>query len=168
MVYPDMNKNLETRVSNAQALKALHKTIKKVTSDIGSFRFNTAISSLMIFLNEVENLALAKNDLVNFLKILVPFAPHIAQELAAQLGYKKLFDVDEWPTWDEKLVEENIFELVIQINGKTRGKVVANRNIDEVAAKVLAMSDPAIIKWLAGLEIKKVIFVQNRLINLLV
>ncbi len=156
------------KVSDAQALKSLHKTIKKVTGDIENFRFNTAISALMIFLNEVENLELSKNDLVSFLKIMFPFAPHIAQELVSQLGYEKLFDVDVWPTWDEKLVEENTFELIIQINGKTRGKVVATRDIREAVAKSLAINVIAITKWLSGLEIKKVIFVQNRLINLIV
>ena len=156
------------KVSDAQALKSLHKTIKKVTGDIENFRFNTAISALMIFLNEVENLELSKNDLVSFLKIMFPFAPHIAQELVSQLGYEKLFDVDVWPTWDEKLVEENTFELIIQINGKTRGKVVATRDISEAVAKSLAINVIAITKWLSGLEIKKVIFVQNRLINLIV
>ena len=156
------------KVSDAQALKSLHKTIKKVTGDIENFRFNIAISDLMIFLNEVENLELSKNDLVSFLKIMFPFAPHIAQELVSQLGYEKLFDVDVWPTWDEKLVEENTFELIIQINGKTRGKVVATRDISEAVAKSLAINVIAITKWLSGLEIKKVIFVQNRLINLIV
>jgi leucyl-tRNA synthetase len=156
------------KVSDEKALKVLHKTIKKVTQDIENFRFNTAISALMIFINEVEDLALIKKDLIDLLKIISPFAPHMAQELVEQLKYKKLFDIDVWPVWDEELIREENFELIIQINGKTRGKVLAKTGVDELSAKNLALADSNIKKWLEGKEIKKVIFIQNRLMNLIV
>ncbi len=161
-------KNSKAKTSDEKALKFLHKTIKKVTGDIEGFRFNTAISALMIFINEAENFVLSKSDAISLLKIIFPFAPHMAQELALQLKYKKLLDLDTWPTWDEKLVIEANFELVVQINGKTRDKVVAPHGIDEDGAKKLALADANIQKWLVGKEIRKIIFVKNRLINLLV
>ncbi len=161
-------KNAKTKVSDEKALRALHRAIKKVTEDVENFRFNTAISALMIFINEAENLPLSKNDCVSLLKIISPFTPHIAQELATQLGYKKLFDVDEWPAFDASLLREENFDLIIQINGKIRGKIIAQMNTSEASAKDLAMREPNIIKWLAGKPVKKVIYVKNRLINLIV
>jgi leucyl-tRNA synthetase len=92
----------------------------------------------------------------------------MAQELVEQLKYKKLFDIDVWPVWDEELIREENFELIIQINGKTRGKVLAKTGVDELSAKNLALADSNIKKWLEGKEIKKVIFIQNRLMNLIV
>jgi leucyl-tRNA synthetase len=157
----------KVKQSDPKAEKLLHKTIKKVMEDIEQFHFNTAISAMMIFMNEAEKLALSKTDALAFAKLLSPFAPHIAQELAEVLGYKKLLDYEAWPKWDEALVVEDDFELVIQINGKVRATVSARRGINEMEAKALAISAENVKKWIAGAPIKKVIFVKDRLINLI-
>jgi leucyl-tRNA synthetase len=158
----------KVKQSDPKAEKLLHKTIKKVTGDIEQFHFNTAISAMMIFMNEAEKAALSKADALAFAKLLSPFAPHIAQELAEVLGYKKLLDYEAWPKWDEALVVEDMFELVIQINGKVRATVPARRGASEAEAKALAMSAENVKKWIAAAPIKKAIFVKDRLINLII
>ncbi len=156
------------RESDKQVQKLLHKTIKKVTGDIEEFHFNTAISAMMIFMNEAEKLPLSKADALNFVKLLSPFAPYIAQELAVELGHKKLLDYEVWPAWDQALIVENTFELVVQINGKTRATVPARRDISESEAKDLALSLESVKKWVGTSSVKKVIYIRNRLINLIV
>src|SRR3989338_8890576 len=113
----DQEKKLET---------LLHQTIKKVTEDIESMRFNTAISSLMIFANAVEKsgFQLSIFNFKNFLKILSPFAPHITEELWARLGEKKNISQSEWPKWDKNKIEDEEIKIVIQVNGKVRGEMM--------------------------------------------
>ncbi len=159
--------NVKTKETSDKALYPVHRTIKKVTEDIEKFRFNTAISAMMVLLNEVGSLPVAKNELVPIVKVLSPFAPHIAQELYSQLGSKKLLDNESWPEWDAKLAEEEIFDLVVQVNGRTRGKMKAVKGIAEHEAKELALDNADVKKWVTG-DVKKVIFVKDRLINLIV
>ncbi|MDO8584970.1 MAG: class I tRNA ligase family protein, partial [bacterium] len=159
--------NKKTTETNEKALYPVHRTIKKVTEDIEKFRFNTAISAMMVLLNEIETLPVAKHELVPIVKILSPFAPHIAQELYSQLGSKKLLDNESWPEWDAKLAEEEIFDLVVQVNGRTRGKMKAVKGIAEHEAKELALDNADVKKWVVG-DVKRVIFVKDRLINLIV
>jgi len=150
---------------NTNLERLLHKTIKKVTGDIGGFRLNTAISALMILLNEMEkNEELNTKDLEQFIKLLFPFAPHLAQECWQQLGQKGLLDYEPWPGFDESLIEETTFDLVVQINGRVRAVVKADKDISQAEAEKLAQGDEVVRKWLTG-PAKKVIFVPNRLIN---
>jgi leucyl-tRNA synthetase len=149
--------------------RILHKTIKKVTEDIKAFKFNTAISALMVLINELEKqpkLEIGNWKLV--IKLLFPFAPHLAQELWSLLKNKTLLDYEKWPTWDENLIVEEQFELLVQINGRLRGKITAKKGISEESAKALALSAPEIKKWLEGKSPRKSIFVKDRLINLIV
>ena len=162
------NEKLKTKVKNEKLERLLHQTIKKVTEDIKEFKFNTAISAMMILLNELE-----KSEILNskfyflFSKLLFPFAPHLAQECWLMLGNKTLLDNEAWPKWDAKLIAEEEFEMLIQINGKLRAKMMAKKGIGEQAAKALAITNPDAKKWITG-EPKKVIFVQDRLINFIV
>ncbi len=144
--------------------KALHKTVKKVTADIREFRFNTAISAMMILLNELEKSAPGPDDLAMFAAILSPFAPHLAQEGWFLLGKKGLLDHESWPKWDEKLIAEESFELLVQINGKLRHKAVVKKGISQEEAEAEALRHPEVKKWITG-EPKKIIFVKDRLIN---
>ena len=154
-------------ITNKRIQKLLHQTIKKITEDIQNFSFNTAISALMIFINEIDKNGIFKSQYETLLKILFPFAPHIAQELWESLGNENLLDYESWPTWDEKLVQDEDFELIIQVNGKLRGTVLAAKNISQKEAEELAQSQELVKKWLQG-NIKKIIFVPNRLINFIV
>jgi len=146
----------------------INKTIKKVTEDIQNFQFNTAISSLMILINLIEKYGVIKTEYYkSILKIIFPFAPHIAQELWEGLGNKTLLDYEPWPTWDEELIQDEEFELIIQVNGKLRGTVLATKNISQKEAEELASSQDLVKNWLKG-GVKKAIFVPNRLINFLI
>jgi leucyl-tRNA synthetase len=172
--------------------RLLHQTIKKVTEDIESLNYNTAISALMVLFNEIEK---NKESIVNsqwssFLKLLAPFAPHLAEELWQQFFRNPKFEIrnpkqiqnsktqkskrfksihlESWPTYDPKLIEEEKFELVIQINGKVRDKISVATNISQKEAENLALSREKIKNWLKDKEVKKIIFVPKRLINIVV
>jgi leucyl-tRNA synthetase len=155
--------------TETQNLKLLHKTIKKVTEDIENFRFNTAISSLMVLVNEAEKeKQIDKNFFENLIKLLAPMAPHLAEELWQRLGHKNSIFKEKWPKYDEKLIKEDLVTLIIQINGKVRDKIEVESSISKEEAEKLALSLEKIKKWIEGKEIKKIIFVPKRLINIVV
>ena len=159
--YKLQNPN-DKQISNSKIQKLLNQTIKKVTEDIEGFKFNTAISSLMILVNELELGAWNLEFTEKLIKLIFPFAPHISQELWEIIGEKGLLDFELWPAWDEKLIQDEEFELIIQINGKLKGTILALRGISQKEAEKLAASDKNVKKW------EKVIFVPNRLINFIV
>ncbi len=149
--------------------RLLHKTVKKVTEDIESFNFNTAISSLMILVNEMEKSpSLEIDNWKLIIKLLFPFAPHISQELWERLGNKTLLDNEVWPKYDQKLVVEDEFELIIQINGRLRDKVVVARNIIQKEAERIVLEREKVKEFLGRKKPKKIIFVPGRLINIVV
>jgi len=159
--------NNKQRTENRELEKMVHKTIKKVTEDIENFRFNTAISALMILANEMEKQE--KISLIHyslFLILLSPMAPHLSEELWQKLGNQKSIFLGKWPKYDSKLIKEEIVTLVIQINGKVRDKIEVEADISKEKAKKLAISREKVQKWIEGKEIKKVIFVPGRLINI--
>ena len=140
----------------------MHKTIKKVTEDVDGMKFNTAISKLMEYVNSGEY------DYKTLLVLLAPFAPHITEELWERLGNKESIHLNEWPKYDPKLVEEKMFDLVVQVNGKTRATLRVERGISEEEAKEKALKDERVDRYLEGKEIKKTIFVKDRLINFVI
>jgi leucyl-tRNA synthetase len=153
----------------SRILRILHQTIKKVTEDIENFKFNTAISQLMICANELEKEEKIEKEIFeNFLKLLAPFAPHICEEIWQFLGHKKSIFLASWPKWDEKLAKEEMITLIIQVNGKVRDKIEVEADISEERAKELAISSQKIKKWIEGKEIKRVVFVPRKLINIVV
>lgn len=146
-----------------------NKTIKKVTEDIENFRFNTAISALMILLNEFEKQAYGLRHMAygDFLKLLSPFAPHITEEIWREvLKNKKSIHLESWPKYDPKLVEDDIFELIVQINGKVRDKIEVKKDISQKEVEDLTFSREKVKNILGPNQPKKVIFVPNRLINI--
>ena len=168
-IWKLQNKISDKKTSDDKINNLLHKTIKKVGEDIENFRFNTAVSQMMILVNEMEKSEIIPKEIYkNFLIILSPFAPHIAEELWNQLGIKTSIFKEKWPEYDRKLIKDEEFQLVIQINGKVRDTVAASMDMAENEAKELAMQSEKVKKHLAGKEIKKVIFVKNRLINIVV
>ncbi len=151
----------------------LHKTIKKVGDDINDFAFNTAISAMMILLNEMESafakgFSVTKKDFELFLKILSPFAPHITEEIWSSLGHKGFLVSEPWPKADRKKMEESEVKIVIQINGKVRAEanIAKGAKEDEVVETVKSLPD--VEKWIMGKEIKKVIYVKDKLVNFVV
>ncbi len=145
--------------------RALHRTIKKVTEDIESLQYNTAISALMVFLNEAEKNGISRKEFEIFLKLIAPFAPHITEELWSELKDKGSIHIAEWPSFDPEKLIEDTFELAVQVNGKFRARITAPLGISEADAKTIAMQEKAVAGALAGKEPQKVIFVEDRLIN---
>jgi leucyl-tRNA synthetase len=166
----EAKKKLKENLKNLE--KTRHKTIKKVTEDLEKLHFNTAISSLMEYVNQLYEVPLEKVDkkhLESLVLLLSPLAPHISEELwQGYLKHRKSVSKEKWPTFKSDLVEEKSFVLIAQINGKIRAKIKAKKGIDKVEAEKLAKSFSLIKKYLSKKKIKKVIFVKDRLINFVV
>lgn len=163
----DRIKNQEVRIKNIENL--LHKTIKKVTEDIENFRFNTGISSMMIFVNELEKeKEISMISYSSFLILLSPFAPHITEELWEKLGNKESIFLQKWPKYDPELIKEENIKLVVQVNGKVRDTLEVAADISEEEAKEKALQSEKVKKYTEGKDIKKVIFVKGKLINIVI
>ena len=155
-------------VKNMELEKTLHRTIKKVTEDTENLRFNTAISALMECLNKMQDkeIKISKNYLKTFLKLLAPYAPFISEELWHELGHRNSIHEEKWPEYNEKYLQKNTFELLVQINGKLRAKIEVPLNITQNQAEKLALAQPSVQKFIKNAKPKKIIFIPNRLINL--
>lgn len=163
----------EAKETNPEFNALLHKTIKKVGEDIEALKFNTAISAMMILINESNGgKNFTKEQYEAFLKILSPFAPFMTEELwnkaCPERSRRESIFKESWPKYDEKLIREEKVELIVQINGKMRGKFSVPSQIGEEEAKKLALADENIKKWLEGKEPKKVIFVKGKLLNIVI
>jgi len=164
-----LNSSLVQRAPNAAELKTLHKTIKKVTEDFEALRFNTAISALMIFMNEItQEQDHAREVLEKFLLLLGPLAPHVAEELWQRLGHAETLAYEKWPEYDKRYLVEDQAEMAILVGGKVRAKMVVSRNQNEDAVKQLALEHPRVKELLVGKVVKKVIIVPGRTVNLVV
>ena len=150
-----------------EALKSVHKLIKKVTQDIEVFSYNTSISAFMICVNELAQLKCYNRELLKTLVILIaPFAPHIAEELWEALGEQGSVCDSQWPTWNEEYLVENSVKMGIAFNGKTRFDMEfpADASNDDIQQSVLA--DERAAKYVEGFDIKKVIIVPKRMVNI--
>ena len=149
--------------------KTIHQTIKKVTEDIENMKFNTAVSSLMVLVNEMEKLnEISMNYYSALLILLNPFAPHITEELWDGLCNNGLCWNSEWPKYNPKLAKESKIDFIIQVNGKVRDKIEAGNGLSEAKAKKIALSSDKMIKYIKGKKIKNVIFIKDKLINFVV
>jgi len=159
---------------NVKLERLIHQTIKKVTEDVENFHFNTAISALMILLNEMEKPACRQGredslDAENYkllIKLLSPFAPHIAEELWRELGGKKSIHLEDWPIFDDFKTIENSFKLVVQIDGKARDFFEVPAGISEDEAKALTLKRENVKKWIGDKHIEKTIYVPNKIISI--
>jgi len=152
-----------------------HSAIKKVTEDIESFDFNTAISAIMELLNEIFDYLRARrysSELVKSVEkvivLLSPFAPHICEELWEVMGNRKNLIKESWPKYDSRAIRKEEMLIVIEVNGKVRSKMEVAVNLDEVKIKETAQSDERVRKYIQGKEVKKVIYVPKRLVNIVV
>jgi leucyl-tRNA synthetase len=150
-----------------------NEAIKRVTEDLERFQFNTAISTLMIFYNQIANYknfghAPSRVTLEVFAQLLSPFAPHIAEQLWTMMGHKDLVSLSQWPTYDEAALKVEKVLLVVQINGTVRAKIEAPAGLNEDQAKEIALKDDKIQKQVEGKSVKKVIYVSNKLLNLVI
>jgi leucyl-tRNA synthetase len=146
-----------------------HQTIKKVGDDIENLRFNTAISQMMIFLNEAMKLEIRpRRQLENFVLLLAPFAPHISEELWEKLGHKISLAYEPWPVYDEAKCAESTVEVVLQINGKLRSKVAVAKDTPVEELERLAFEDSNVKRYTDGKRIIKKVVIPNKLVNIVI
>ncbi|MDX9893783.1 MAG: leucine--tRNA ligase, partial [Patescibacteria group bacterium] len=150
-------------------LTLIHQTIKKVGDDIETQDYNTAISAMMILTNKIIELGRFDQEVAhNFLLILSPFAPHLAEELWQEMGFKKSISLEPWPEYDQDLIKEQEISLVVQVNGKFRDTIKVEVGITQQQAEKIALASDKVANYLEGKKIKNIIFVPGRLINFVI
>ncbi len=169
--FPEETGNVEIK---------MHRTIKKVTEDIGNrYHLNTAISSIMEFFNEIKKAAshlrssrsgrnILKQCMEAMLKLLSPFSPHISEELWESTGHDSYLILSSWPEYEPELIREDTVTIVVQVNGKLRGKFEAERNTPEEKVKSRALSLERVNKFMKNQEPKKIIYIKNKLVNIVI
>lgn len=158
-----------TDETDEETLRLTHRLIAKVGSDIENLMFNTSIAKMMEYTNEMSRRdSYSKWSLKIFVQLLSPFAPHIAEELWQMLGQKEELSYMPFPTYDTAYLEDAVVTYVIQVNGKVRGRVDLPKDQQEEGIVELAQSHPNVVKFLDGKGVKKVIFVPNKLLNIVV
>jgi len=153
-----------------------HQTIKKVTEDIdGRFHFNTAIASVMELVNAIyafkgpgKDAAVLREALEAVVRLLAPFVPHLSEELWQVLGYQDGVEAQGWPRWDEDALKTSEISLVVQVNGKVRGQISVAAEADNQTIEAAALSDANVQRFIEGKQVRKVICVPGRLINVVV
>ncbi len=168
------NKGNWPDVSSTEVQAKLARTIKKVGEDIESFKFNTAVASLMTLMNGIsvekrpDEDWISKGDFEKLLIILAPFAPFITEELWEKLGNKDSIHVEKWPAYDEKLIQEEAVTIAVQVNGKVRDQLVVNVDSAKDEVFELAKASEKVQKYLLDKEVKKVIYIEGKLLSLVV
>ena len=148
---------------------SMHKLIKKVTNDIDTMKFNTAIAAMMAFINDVyEYGSLTQDELVTFIKLLNPFAPHLTEEMWSNMNGEGFLSLAKWPEYDEAKTVENSIEIAVQINGKLRSTITVSKTISKDDAISVAKSDAKIAEALDGKTVVKEIFVPGKIVNIVV
>ena len=147
--------------------KVYNQTVKKVSNDIDSLNFNTAISQMMIFMNEAYKAkSIYRPYAEGFVKMFSTFAPHLGEEIWQQMGHDNTIAYEPWPTWDESKLVEEMNTIVVQVNGKVRGRFETPVNTDEETLKAEALALKPVQKHLEGKEIKKVIVIKGKVVNI--
>jgi leucyl-tRNA synthetase len=149
--------------------KHLHKLIKKVTGDIDSMKFNTAIAAMMGTINTVYEVGkITKDELAVLAKILSPFAPHLAEEIWSILGCEGLVSLAKWPEYDEATTVDSTVEMPVQINGKVRAVIMVPKDADKDAVIAIAKADEKVSSAIAGLNVVKEIVIPGKIVNIVV
>ena len=154
-----------TEKENGETTTGLHRTIAKVSADIEQNKFNTAISAMMIFVNQAEKTGLSQDSYEVLLRTLAPFAPHLTEEIWHELGHTKSIHAAEFPIADPALLVKASVILGVQINGKLRGTITVATGAGEAEAIALAKEQPSIVSHLTDLEIKQVIYVPGKILS---
>jgi leucyl-tRNA synthetase len=163
----DGNLILDDSEPDGTLLKVLHHTIKKVGEDTENLAFNTAISQMMIFVNEVTAQEKRPRKLLEpFVLLLAPYAPHLAEELWEKLGHKQTLTYEPWPPFDPALLKEENVTVILQVNGKIRDRAEVPAQISQADLEKLALSNDRVKEHLAGKQVKKVVVVPGKLVNI--
>ena len=157
----------EMKAEPEELTALLHRTIRKVSADIEAFKFNTAISAMMILLNEWQRLGGGSPEFASvFLRLLAPFAPHLAEDLWELLGHSRSIFLAPWPVCDDQLAAEKQVSLIVQVNGKVRDKLSVPVGLSEEDAKAQALASDKVAKFLEGQSIKQIFVVKDRLVSI--
>lgn len=161
--------NKLSNINDGSLDEVYHATVKKVTSDIESLNLNTAISQMMIFINECYKAdTLYKPYMEGFVQMFACYAPHLGEELWQFLGHENTLTFEAWPTYDESKLVKNQVEMVVQVNGKVRGKFMANIDEDKKIVEEMALALPSVQAQMEGKTVRKLIIVPNRIVNIVV
>jgi leucyl-tRNA synthetase len=164
-----LNGSIRRQAPSEEERRILHRTIKKVSEDLEGLRFNTAISAMMIFVNDMMKLELkAAETLEQFVLLLSPFAPHLAEELWERLGHSATLAYEKWPVHDPAILAEKEEEIVFQVTGRVRSRALVPVDISEEDLKKQALEDEKVKQWTEGKKIRKIIVVPHRLVNIVV
>lgn len=158
-------------------VRRTHQTIRKVTTDIEKeYHFNTAIAAMMELVNELTgftpgqgaDMTVFRFAVENLLLLLSPFTPHLAEELWSILGNRECISLQKWPVWDDDMARDEEVELVVQVNGKLRGKIMIRAGLSDEEVRELALGDSKVQEYTAGQNIRKIIVIKGRLVNIVV
>ena len=167
--FADAYDFISDKPSSPALVSAIHKTIRKVGTDIEEMKFNTAIAAMMGLLNTIfEEKSITREEYGILVRLLCPFAPHLCEELWEMLGGKGLCSLAEWPAYDESRTVDQTVELAVQINGKVRGVISVDKELDRDAVLAVAKSDEKIAALLAGKTVVKEIVVPQKIVNIVV
>ncbi|TCT14719.1 leucyl-tRNA synthetase [Melghiribacillus thermohalophilus] len=169
-LFVDEDGNLSNRLQdkeNNKLDKVYHETVKKVTDDFEHLRFNTGISQLMVFINESYKAEFVPKEFAEgFVKLISPVIPHIAEELWSKLGHSGSISYEPWPTYDETRLVEDEVEIVIQVMGKIRAKIMVPKDASKDELEKMALNNEKIQEWIQGKTVRKVIVVPGKLVNI--
>lgn len=156
-------------LENSNLDKIYNQTVKKVTTDFESLGFNTAISQLMIFINECyKNDIIPKKYAEGFVKLIYPITPHVGEEMWMKLGHNNTISFESWPTYDESMLVEDLIEIAVQVNGKVRATISISVNDDESVIKERALKEENVKRHIDGKEIVKLIIIKGKIVNIVV
>jgi leucyl-tRNA synthetase len=165
----NLHPDLKVAPVSADLERVYHATVKKVGEDIEALRFNTAVSQMMIFVNELTKNEMRPRQLLEpFVLVLSPFAPHLAEELWQKMGHPTSLAYERWPSFDPAKLQETTVEVVLQINGKLRSKLMVAKDTPDHELETLCLADENVKKHLDGKKLVKAIVVKNKLVNLVV
>ncbi|WP_227936533.1 leucine--tRNA ligase [Alkalihalobacillus deserti] len=164
-----LNSQIQDKAGSEGFTRVYHQSVKKITDDMTELRFNVAISQMMVFINEgYKQEVLPKELMEGFVKMLAPIAPHLAEELWEKLGRSGTISYEAWPTFDEALLVENEVEVVVQINGKVKAKLVIPTDATREQMEKIAKQDEKVLSAIGEKTIRKVIAVPGKLVNIVV
>lgn len=170
--YQESDKSDDSDLSGIESLR--HRTIKKVTNDYYDLSFNTAIAALMEYVNELYKAKTSgfsqgwQAHLETLVQLLAPFAPHVSAELWEQLGHDEALDTAQWPEWDEAQTKANTITIAVQVNGKLRATIDMPADVTEADATTVALAHEHVQKFVEDKELRKVIYIPGRLVNIVV
>ena len=168
-IWNFISEPVEPKTADKEVDRIINKATKEIGDDIKNLKFNTGVSGLMKLLNMLEDKWLTKKQYGIFLKLLAPFAPHIAEEIWMEvLKNKKSIHLESWPKYDEALLADELIDLVVQINGVKRDVLKITKGLSEEEVKRIVLSKETVKKHLAGKEVKEFIYIKDRLTNLVI